>query len=173
MATLTAQILIGSSHPYDGGINPTHSLFLSENSKPAWVLKDLADKTGLAKGCVWIPTLENMLEDAFLMIGIQVLKDEELAALAESFCRKPLSHDLMFYEDFEEGQRTQLYEKCRQLKSFPKLVISAFNNSSITRQLPVIEKYGFEVDVCRSVFERYISAMTGEVKRTGLLETPF
>ena len=49
MATLIAQILIGSSHPYDGGINPTHCLFLSENSKPAWVLKDLADKTGLAK----------------------------------------------------------------------------------------------------------------------------
>ncbi len=33
MGTLTAQILIGSGHIYHGGIDPTHSLYLSENDK--------------------------------------------------------------------------------------------------------------------------------------------
>lgn len=33
MATFTAQILVGSPHPNHGGINPTYSLFLSENSR--------------------------------------------------------------------------------------------------------------------------------------------
>ena len=31
MASLTAQLLIGSPHPNDGGIIPSHYLFLSEN----------------------------------------------------------------------------------------------------------------------------------------------
>jgi hypothetical protein len=29
MSTMTAQLLIGEAHPYDGGISPTHSIFLS------------------------------------------------------------------------------------------------------------------------------------------------
>ena len=33
MATLTAQILIGSEHPYHGGMGPSHQLFLSENDR--------------------------------------------------------------------------------------------------------------------------------------------
>jgi hypothetical protein len=33
MATLTAQILVGGSHPNQGGINPSHYLFLSESSR--------------------------------------------------------------------------------------------------------------------------------------------
>jgi hypothetical protein len=38
MASFTAQILVGSAHPYNGGIIPTHFLFLSENDRPAWIL---------------------------------------------------------------------------------------------------------------------------------------
>ena len=38
MGTVTAQILIGSPHPNDGGIIPSHYLFLSENDRPSWTL---------------------------------------------------------------------------------------------------------------------------------------
>ena len=38
MGTVTAQILIGSPHPNDGGIIPSHYLFLSENDRPSWSL---------------------------------------------------------------------------------------------------------------------------------------
>ena len=33
MATTTATIFVGHAHPYDGGINPTHFIQLTENSK--------------------------------------------------------------------------------------------------------------------------------------------
>jgi hypothetical protein len=41
MGTFTAQILIGNNHRYGGGIIPSHAVFLSENSRPAWILKNL------------------------------------------------------------------------------------------------------------------------------------
>lgn len=38
MAAYTAQALVGQAHPNHGGITPTHRLYLSENSRPAWIL---------------------------------------------------------------------------------------------------------------------------------------
>ena len=46
MATITAHILVGSAHPNHGGILRTHSLFLSENSRPAWTLAELGAAVG-------------------------------------------------------------------------------------------------------------------------------
>ena len=80
MATFTAQILIGAKHPYDSGMmNSSHSLFLSENSRPAWILSttDIFNENKQTQPRItWIPTLENMLEDALVMIGLYVLEDK-------------------------------------------------------------------------------------------------
>jgi len=65
MAALTTQILIGSPHPNDGGIIPSHFLFLSEGNRPAWILVnqniDQVEEHKHSK-ITWIPTLENMLK---------------------------------------------------------------------------------------------------------------
>ncbi|WP_121661857.1 hypothetical protein [Metabacillus litoralis] len=74
MGTFTAQLLVGQAHPYEGGIcGITHTLQLSENGRPAWVLVSTNDEkdTKITK-ITWIPTLEHMLEDALLMIGLYV-----------------------------------------------------------------------------------------------------
>lgn len=34
MATTTATIFVEHAHPYDGGINPTHFIQLTENNRP-------------------------------------------------------------------------------------------------------------------------------------------
>jgi len=72
MASLIAQILIGCPHPNHDRINTTHYLFLSENDRPGWVLVDQnisqEDRSSLPK-ITWIPTVENMLEDALLMVS--------------------------------------------------------------------------------------------------------
>lgn len=68
MATLTAQILIGEGHPNHDGINPSHYLFLSENSRSAWVLLPeniFSQSSKRTPKITWIPTVDNMLEDAF------------------------------------------------------------------------------------------------------------
>src|SRR5690554_6680116 len=84
MGTFTAQILIGKNHPYDGGIHSiTHTLFLSENSRPTWVLKNEGAKK--KDSIIWITTVENMLEDGLLMLGVYVLKDEKLLKMKEKY----------------------------------------------------------------------------------------
>lgn len=88
MATLTAQILVGSPHPNHDGLNPSHYLFLSENDRPAWVLVHQnifeEQKTDVGK-ITWIPTVENMLEDALLMVAIYIQKNHEIIEMAKSF----------------------------------------------------------------------------------------
>ena len=70
MGTMTAQILVGSSHPNHDGIQPTHWLFLSENSKSAWVLtsQNIFEEDITTNQIIWIPSIDNMLEDAFSKI---------------------------------------------------------------------------------------------------------
>lgn len=75
MGTISAQILIGTGHPYHGGIIPTHALWLSENSRPAWRChpfeRSLDPKEHWEeRQCVWIPTCDNMLEDGLLLAAL-------------------------------------------------------------------------------------------------------
>lgn len=74
MGTLATQILVGKPHPDDDGLIPSHGLFLSENNRPAWVMfqQDILRNTLQPGPVFWIPILENMLEDAFLMIAIHI-----------------------------------------------------------------------------------------------------
>ena len=59
MATMTAQMLIGSGHPNHGGIEPKRYLFLLENSRPAWLLveENPFQSANREKRVVWIPTV--------------------------------------------------------------------------------------------------------------------
>ena len=41
MGTMPAQIVVGHSHQNHRSIIPKHSLFLFENSRPAWILTRL------------------------------------------------------------------------------------------------------------------------------------
>ena len=153
MGTMTAQILVGESHPYQGGIIPSHMLFLSENSRPAWTLKPLLfdqDRANDKKEIVWIPTVDHMLEDALLMIALHIQQDHELIQLAKSLYRNALHARVELYESFDVSQRMQLYEKCRMLSEYPKIIISVFNESTIKDQLQVLNGYQMESEVCCS-----------------------
>ena len=160
MGTLTTQILVGSPHPYHGGINPTHYLFLSENDRPAWILVNQnvfpTRQRGYPK-IIWIPTVENMLEDALLMIAIHVCKNREVVELAQSFSDKIQANRVEMYRDFEESQRKQLYQKCKVITDFPKIIISTFRDSSIEMQLSVLKQYRMDVEVCRVSYSRLYS----------------
>ncbi len=82
MATFTAHILVGHSHPNHGGISPSHALFLSENSRPTWILIPLglpgSESTTGHNSITWVPTVEHMLEDALLMIAVHVLQERSI-----------------------------------------------------------------------------------------------
>ncbi len=172
MGTMTAQMLIGAGHPNHDGIDPKRYLFLSENSRPAWLLveENIFQTTNREKRVVWVPTVESMLEDAFLMIALHVIKDLELVQLARSFSRVATSHRLELYDSFDDTQRRELYEKCRQLATFPKITLSVFTGSTLTGQLGVIEKYDMDIEVCTPAYVRLSSAWSKERIIQGSLE---
>ena len=104
MSTVTASILVGTAHPNHSGIGPTHQLLLTENSRPAWSLYRLHAAKPLA---VWIPTVEDMLEDGLLMVGLLVLKAADLTAAAVAF-RGEYPDRVVLYDDIDEAPRRGL-----------------------------------------------------------------
>jgi hypothetical protein len=172
MGTLTAQILVGSPHVNHDGVQPKNYLFLSENSMPAWILipQNVFGEHITTKRITWIPSVENMLEDAFLMIAVHIINNSEIIELAKSFYDKIQQTDrLELYECFNDSQRKQLYEKCRHISKFPKVIISVFRHSTIQKQLKVIEQYKMDVEVCCPIYSRLYSAWTKETSVEGSL----
>ena len=172
MGTLTANILIGSPHPNKDGIIPSHYMFLSENSAPSWTLvKENVDNEDKNKylNIVWLPTVENMLEDGLLMVAAHVLKNHEILEMVKDYTNQLESKRLELYSDLDDGQRNNLYQKCRELSKFPKLIISVFRSSSIETQLAVLEKYDMDVEVCAPIYSRLYSEWQKEKRIEGTL----
>ena len=174
MGSFTAQILIGDAHPNHGGIIPTHFLFLSENDRPAWILvnENISNQGKPKDICriVWIPTVEDMLEDALLMAAIHVAKNPEVIVLAKSFSSRVQQDRLELYSDLNDDQRKELYRKCRMINDFPKLVISVFEGSTVKNQLAILEKYNMDVEVCTVGYSRISSGWREETIIEGSLE---
>ncbi|MCD8500426.1 MAG: hypothetical protein LRY71_00475 [Bacillaceae bacterium] len=143
MGTITAQLLVGTAHPYEGGIcGITHTLQLSEGSRPAWILTTTkgAKKTKIT----WIPTIEYMLEDALLMIGLYVWKDETLCQMKQQYFQNEQQNDVWLYDVIEPNHLERMRARCREIVSTSKIVISVFEGSTIKTQLQAIQAY--EVD---------------------------
>jgi hypothetical protein len=157
MGTITAFILVGASHRYPDGITPSHYLFLSENDRPAWILVSQNISESLShelpspgESITWVPTQDHMLEDAFLLIALHVIRDRELVHMAGEFCREILSPRVVLYDCFHDDQRRLLYERCRKISQWPKIVLSVFKGSSVQNPLPVFQQYPMNFEVCLS-----------------------
>lgn len=174
MATLTAQVLIGSTHPNHDGINPTHYLFLSENNRPAWMLVEQniaqADQTSFER-ITWIPSVENMLEDAILMVAVHIVKDQGVLEMAKAFSNNIESKRLEVYEELIPSERNMLYLKCQDISEFPKFIISVFRDATIEKQLPILEKYKMDIEVCSPVYSRLYSRWSKKLRIEGSLKS--
>jgi hypothetical protein len=145
-------MLIGTGHPNHGGIGPTHYAFLSENSRPAWMLvsQNVFDsgRRGGWKKIVWIPTVEHMLEDGILMMAIHVLRDKDVLSNAKKSFKTANLNRVELYEDIESEALIKLYEQCRSIKILFKIVLTVLEGSTIMRQVGILEKYSMDVEVC-------------------------
>jgi hypothetical protein len=142
MATDTAYMLVGTAHQNDGGMIPTHELTLSENSRPSW---SLYKRRGPKPISVWTPTVEDMLEDGLLMAGLLAIGDKSLTDAA-----KVVSPKCELYDDILPESRKRLHELCREIPPTNKVTLTVLRGSTILRQLPVLEKYQIDVEVCVS-----------------------
>lgn len=171
MGTYTAQIIVGTGHPNHDGIAPSHYLYLAESSRPAWVL--VPDNSGgsqtVETKVTWIPTLENTLEDALLMIAIHVVKDEGIIRAAQEYFSSKENNWVVVYEDVSPEQRKQLYQMCRELENTFKLVLTVLRGSMLADQLKVLEQYRMDVEVCTPSYVRLYSRWLEQTRLEGEL----
>ena len=167
MGTYSAQIIVGTPHPNHGGIIPDKVINLSENSRPALVLKE-DDKER-----VWIPTLENTIEDALLIVAYFVVKDEEALDALKSIKDVTGEEHLEMYETFTDEQREKLYMANRKaLGKYEdlKVVVTVLEGSLLRQQLPVLKQYNIDMEVCLSIYSRTYSRWRDEVIVSGSLD---
>jgi hypothetical protein len=166
MATVTASILVGVTHQNHGGILPAHHLLLAENDRPAWRLFAMRSAESAT---VWVPTVEDMLEDGLLMVGLLAHQDRELMAAAATAFRHAYTGQVAMYDDIEESERRRLYALCRTIGRGTKLVVTVLEDSSLAGQLAVLRHYPFDVEVCPSAYRREYAPWTKTVQERGLL----
>jgi hypothetical protein len=173
MATCTAQILIGEEHQNHGGLLPDsiQQMFLTENSIPKWTLHDTRSHKAIA---TWVPEKpETILEDAFLAVAYWVVREEWVVSLIG----KQLAHADLAVVNLGEAFSPDALEKMRatcRKSSFEgehrtKLIIVAFDGSSVIQQLPVVAQYGFDCEVIAPTFYRSYSQWQKQVIVRGSL----
>ena len=96
-----------------------------------------------------IPTLENMLDDAVLMIAYAVCKDPKIFSKVNEITKNASlkSHRLTMYSDFTTGQRTELYAEAKLIDNLPKVTWCLFKNSELKRTMSQLSEYSFETEV--------------------------
>ena len=164
MATWTAQILVGNSHPNHGGITAGYQLFLSENDRPCWEcfpifpprLGEVLKNEGHT---VWIPPGPgSILECGLLMVALHCFDpmarlpvNKELVSSAKSMSKKIMDKfvDMSILTD---KQFKELYDMAKKIKinDSTKLIVTVLAGSSITGQIKELKKHKYDVEVAYS-----------------------
>ncbi len=164
MATWTAQILVGNSHPNHGGITAGYQIFLSENDRPCWEcfpifpprLGEVLKNEGHT---VWIPPGPgSILECGLLMVALHCFDpmarlpvNKELVSSAKSMSKvimdKSVDMSILTDKQFKE-----LYGMAKKIKidDSDKLIVTVLAGSSITGRLKELKKHKYDFEVCFS-----------------------
>ena len=164
MATWTAQILVGNSHPNHGGITAGYQLFLSENDRPCWEcfpifpprLGEVLKNEGHT---VWIPPGPgSILECGLLMVALHCFDpmarlpvNKELVSSAKSMSKK-IMDKFVNMSILTDKQFKELYDMARKIKinDSTKLIVTVLAGSSITGQIKELKKHKYDFEVCFS-----------------------
>ena len=164
MATWTAQILVGNSHPNHGGITAGYQLFLSENDRPCWecfpIFPPRPGEVLKNEGhTVWIPPGPgSILECGLLMVALHCFDpmarqpvNKELVSSAKSMSKKIMDKfvDMSILTD---KQFKELYDMAKkiELNDSDKLIVTVLAGSSITGRLEELKKHKYDFEVCFS-----------------------
>ena len=142
MATWTAQILVGHSHPNHGGITAGYQLFLSENDRPCWecfpVFPPRPGEVLKNEGhTVWIPPGPgNILKCGLLMVALHCLDrvgpvtvNKELVNSAKSMSKNIMDKRVDFDQGIFDGKNSkeiltdkqfkELYDMAKKMRKIP------------------------------------------------------
>jgi hypothetical protein len=144
MSTTTATIFIGHAHPNDGGIQASHLIQFTENSRPALILHNLEETQ---EPHVMIPTVHETIDDIFLMIVSHVLHGINL--------NRATQHESL-YDVYTEEERFSLYAQAKAYlgEHRIKVVFNLLASSHLLNQIDQIKSYPNDVEITRPAFKK-------------------
>lgn len=151
MAAITALVFVGYPHPNKGGLRPLVTIQYSDGDGPAFTFpRHTGDRRNTSSRFVLIPTLENMLDDLLLIIAYREIQDSTVVKCLNSFCNEKVEQigRLEVYEKLTPVQRTELYERVKNITCFPKVGICLFKGSELSKTVDHIKEYKMEYEVC-------------------------
>ena len=174
MGTYTCQILLGSNHPYHGGILPGYQLFLRENDRAAWILRKIppVEENDDEEAICWIPVRpETIMRDAMMLLAYHLLKEPKFVreteeVMGESVDKGADLNNMGWDSEKKEWNNSwydkvdELYESCKRIKNWPSMVITILDGSSLENsklnsgkwagELEVLNDYDIKAEVCLS-----------------------
>lgn len=97
---------------------------------------------------------EYLLEDGILLISVHVLRDEPVRELAEEEAPELLESRWLDLGKVPDDVLIRLRERCLQSELQYKVVATVLEDSSLDRQLSVLENYPMQVEVCTTTYSR-------------------
>lgn len=160
MATTTALIFVGQAHQNNSGINPTHLIQFTENDRPALILRDIEGR-GQVK--VIIPTIENTIDDIYLMISVFILKQVKPSKEIHNHSRNSL------YDILEENERQNLYLKTIDVlkKHRIKVVMNILDDSHLLSLIEQIKKYPNDFEITLPSIKKEFNAWSNKIETKG------
>ena len=161
MATTTATILVGHSHQNDSGINPTHLIQFTENDRPALILRDIEGSDTLK---VIVPTVENTVDDIYLMIAVFILKLIKPPKEIHNLERNSL------YEILTDDERKSLYKETIEIfkNNHIKVVFNILDGSHLLSLLDQIKPYPNDFEVTLPVLKKEFNAWSNKIETKGI-----
>jgi hypothetical protein len=156
MSTTTATILVGRAHQNHSGIIPTHLIQLTENSRPSLLLQPIEGPSDVK---VVIPTLENIVDDIYLMVTVFILNKIKPAKDIDNWER------LSMYDLFDENERSSLYEESRRIikDTSIKIIFNIFEGSHLLNYVDIIKEYPNDLEITLSTLKKELSAWSDKL----------
>jgi hypothetical protein len=162
MATTTAIILIGNAHQNDSGINPTHFIRFTENSRSALILQPLQGNNAEPK--IIIPTIEDTINDIYLTIAVFILGSIQPSKQLFDSEKRSLN------EIFEDSERHELYNET--LKVFHekriKIVFNILDGSSLLHHVETIKKFPNDFEITLPAVKKEFNVWSNKIISKGI-----
>lgn len=176
MATLTAQILAGIGHPNKDGLLVHASLVLYENSRPSWQLdlrqpRPSHSRAASGPRCIWIPShAERILEEGLLMLSLYVWRQPVVRRMARDQAGLDLRAPRQDLTQLDPTDLNALCDVARAQPSPGKLAVTVLTGSSLRPQLPRLEDWALEAEVCTPQWWRMQNQWDASPRTGGSLE---
>jgi hypothetical protein len=118
----------------------------------------------------WVPAgPEHILEDGLLLIAVHVLRDGDLLELTRAKLPELVRDSSVELEKLPADLLGELRERSRHINMGQKVVVTVLGGSSLEGQLPLLERYLMQLEVCTVTYSRTANQWSPALRTRGSL----